>query len=222
MPPSNTLARYRNKHKGKDIYVLGSGATLNFVDAGFFHNKIVIAVNHAAERMGLAKCTEYTHTHYHDEAYAVATERPHSTVFTSEGDQGYAGKPDAEMLELRNLVTYPHVPTQWDFDIERSWPPEGGLLVGSTSVHGAMHLAAHMGAATIMLAGVDCGTLDGAVNQGEYVSGVWVAEHAAAVLARWEQHLREVKRKLLEQYPGLRVYSLNPFVNLNNEGHTWN
>lgn len=222
MPPSNTLARWRNKHKGKDIYVLGSGATLNYVDAGFFHNKIVIAVNSAAARMGLAKCTEYTHTHYHDEAWKVATERPHSTVFTTAGDQGHAGYPDVELLELRNLAIYPHRATTYDFDVDVAWPTVPGLLVGSTSVHGAMHLAAHMGAATIMLAGVDCGTLDGNVNQGEYVSGVWVAEHSAAVLARWEQHLREVKRKLIEQYPGLRVYSLNPFVNPNLEGHTWN
>lgn len=221
MPPSNTLARYRNKHKGKDIYVLGSGATLNFVDAGFFHNKIVIAVNHAAERMGLAKCTEYSHTHYHNDAYAIATSRPHSTVFTCEGDQGYAGKPDSEMLELRNLVTYPHVATRYDFDVERSWPAEGGLLVGSTSVHGAMHLAAYMGAATVMLAGVDCGTLDGHVNQGSYKSGVWVDGYAPEVLARWEAHLRLVKAKLQAVY-GCRIYSLNPFVNLNNEGHTWN
>jgi hypothetical protein len=47
-------------------------------------------------------------------------------------------------------------------------PGSGTLAYGSSSLHGAMHLAAHLGASHIMLAGADCGTLDGE-TQGRYI-----------------------------------------------------
>jgi len=39
------VSELKNKHKDKDIYVLGSGATLNFIDKEFFKDKITVSVN---------------------------------------------------------------------------------------------------------------------------------------------------------------------------------
>ena len=42
--------------------------------------------------------------------------------------------------------------------------PADGLVVSHSTITSAMHLAAYMGAATVILAGHDCGALDGQLN----------------------------------------------------------
>ena len=46
---TNTITGFRNIHKNKDVYVLGSGATLNFIDPKFFYKKITVCVNEVGE-----------------------------------------------------------------------------------------------------------------------------------------------------------------------------
>lgn len=202
---------------GSDIYVIGSGPSLNFIDPDFFTGKRVIAVNSAADRLGLYdKAIVSTHTHYHDEGLMLADKYPSSYVWMPQGDQGFAGEPKA----LRpNVTYYPHPPTRYDFNVETA-VSDGGLIVGSTGVHGAMHLACLFGASNVILVGCDCGRIDGKANIDGYVSGDLATNDSGYWLARWDRHLREVKAWLVDKW-GVNVYSLNPFVNFNLEGHTW-
>ena len=39
------LKSLKDKHKGQDIYVIGSGPSCNFIDASFFDNKISVGTN---------------------------------------------------------------------------------------------------------------------------------------------------------------------------------
>jgi hypothetical protein len=217
-----TVAPFFNWHKGDDIWVLGSGATLSHVNPEFFRGKIVVATNRVAERMGLYDMRDvkvYTHTHYHaEDAVPLARQYPRHLFFAPNGEQGHAGLPQ-ESDRLRNITYYPHQPTKYGFTVEEAWPPVGGLIVGSTSLHGSMHLACVMGARNVILVGADCGLLDGRTNQGGYVSGN-LRSDPLPFLARWNQHLIEVASELREVY-GVNIYSLNPFVNLNLEGHEW-
>lgn len=213
------LSSFANTHQGSDIYVLGSGPSLSFVDAGFFDNKTVVATNEVAERMGLYDVTEtlYTHSHYHVGSLELALNYPNHYFFCPNGDGGHSGIPQGF---LDNVVYYPHVPTKYDFNVNDAWPPSGGLIVGSTSSHGAMHLACLLGAANVILVGVDCGMIDGEANQEGYVSGNLDTPDPLPWLGRWEEHLRAVKDRLVSEY-GVRIYSLNPFLNMNLEGHKW-
>jgi hypothetical protein len=77
-----------------------------------------------------------------------------------------------------------------------------------------------LGARNVILVGADCGLLDGEANQAGYKSGNLTGDDPLSWLGRWEQHLRAVSDKLRAVY-GVRIYSLNPFVNLNLEGHEW-
>jgi len=195
------------------VWVLGSGATLNHVDPGFFTGKVVVATNFIAGEMGISGATLYTHTHYHGDIPVILEKTPDTVVFAPEGDRGFAGTP-ADPVD--GVVYYPHEPTVFDF--VPSWVP-GGLMVGSTSLHGSLHLAALMGASTVLLAGADCGFTDGQSNFGPHgVSGDLLTSDPEGWLARWERHLRMVKASLVDAY-GVRVMSLNPWVNLNLEGH---
>lgn len=204
-----------------DIYVIGSGPSLTYVDPDFFKWKTVVATNRVGERLGLYdKAVDmYTHSHYQwEDTYPLAEQHPKHQFWVPEGDQGHAGTPGR--TDLVNVHHYPHQPTRYDFTVEAAWPPEGGLIVGSTSLHGSMHLACKLGASNVILVGADCGLIDGEANQSGYRSGNLVNDDTMAWLGRWEQHLRAVKAALVREY-GVRVYSLNPFLNVNLEGHSW-
>lgn len=206
-----------------DIYVLGSGPTIGHIDPQFFEHKHVIATNRVAERLGLYDLPVrrlLTHTHYQwEDAYPLAEKYPQHFFYTPMGDQGFAGQPGR--TDLRNVVHYPHKPTKYEFNVDEAWPDHpNGILVGSTSLHGSMHLACKVRASTIILVGADCGILDGHTNQTGYVSGNLAGDDPLAWLGRWELHLRAVADKLRAEY-GVRIHSLNPFVNLNLEGHQW-
>lgn len=204
---------------GKKIYVLGSGPTLDYVNPRFFEGETVIAVNEVGVRLNLyanKKINLHTFSHYHPETFVLAEDYPKHTFHLPMGDRGFSGEPSERP---RNVKFYTHYSTHFDWNPEVKWP-DGGIMVGSTSVHGAIHLACKMGAKNIILVGVDCGFLDGKSNHGSYVSGDLRNSDTSNWLARWENHLRQVKKVLSEEY-GVTVYSLNPFLNLNLEDHSW-
>jgi hypothetical protein len=205
------------------VYVVGSGASLSYVDPRFFDNKIIVATNLAAHGLMLTAEKTYVHSHYHENISFQRLHHPGWVFVTPEGDRGFAGSPDPR---LDDVVYYRHHATGAEFDVNDMWLDDG-LIVGSSSIHGSIHLAAWMGAANIILVGADCGLIDGATNYALYVdergntqSGDLIHNDTLLWLGRWERHLRSVKRKLVREY-GVRIYSLNPFVNLNLEGHTF-
>jgi hypothetical protein len=111
-------------------------------------------------------------------------------------------------------------PTKYDKPPGISWNPitshipgPGQIAYGSSSLHGAMHLAAHLGANFIVMVGADCGTLDGEHRVAGYVEGD----------TPWEMynHHHKLMKDYLEQNYPVKIHSLNPFINLNLEGHTF-
>lgn len=208
-----------NQHSG-DVYVLGSGATLDYFEPSFFRNKAVIAVNRAAERLNLYEKNPdiITFSHYHHEdVYPLAERYPHHWFVTPEGDQGLDGHPSERP---HNVIYFPHPPTVYDFNVHTAQYRDG-LIVGSTSAHGAMHLACALEARFVWLAGIDCGVLDGKTNHGTHpLMASPDGRSDLEVLTRWETHLREVKSYLVSRY-GVGIHSINPFLNPNLEGHTW-
>lgn len=203
------------------MWVLGSGATMDYVDPGFFDGKHVIAVNRAGERLRLYDRlpTLATVTHYiYEDVIPLAEAYPDHHFYAPIHDQGFAHT--ATGPALPNVTYYPHRGTDYAFTPEPWDWPDDGLIMGSTSMHAAMHLACRMGAANVILVGADCGLLDDKTNHGAYQSGNLTHQSRMDFLARWDEHLRLVKDVLVECY-GVRVHSLNPFVNPNMEGHTW-
>jgi hypothetical protein len=105
--------------------------------------------------------------------------------------------------------------------------PEKGLVVSYSTITTAIHLAAYMGAKTIILVGHDCGTLDGNMNCKNYhtpqtLGIVWKnpGQYANWVSQKIEGQTIQLKHMLKEKY-GCSIYSLNPFINFNLEGHVY-
>lgn len=197
----------------KTVWVIGSGATLQHIDPRFFDGKTCVCVNFAGVVLGLQDF--FSVTHHHDDAQAVAEARPDCTVITTEFEQVPATDTTGVQATASNILKVPTIDQQYaDFDAELHWPAEPDrFVIGPSSVTLAIHWAAYLGAAHIVLAGVDCGELDEIARVADYPDG-----HLHYAI--WENALRSIANKLRKD--GVGVYSINPFVTLALEGHTFN
>ena len=203
------LEDFRGVHDGETIYVFGSGATLNYLAPSFFDDKICVVTNFCGSVFGLSRY--YVFSHYHADSISEAQHNETVVVFTPLREHGT----DAEFLGfMPKIVTFPTTTGRPGASFDPSgkdWPTlDNSLVIGSSGIHGAMHLAAYMGAKFIVLVGADCGELAGSERIDGYVKGdvPWVL---------YEFHLRVMKQRLFEMY-GCQVYSLNPFINYSLEG----
>lgn len=205
--------KFRNSlGAGRTVWVVGSGATLGHIDPRFFDDKVCVCVNFAGTVLGLRDF--FSVTHHHDDAQAVAETRPDCTVITTEVEQVPSTDSTGVQATAPNIVKVPTIDQQYAaFDAELHWPTDPDrFVIGPSSVTLAIHWAVYLGAKDIVLAGVDCGELDHAGRVAEYPGG-----HLH--YAMWENALRSTAGKLRKD--GVNVYSLNPFVTLALEGHTF-
>jgi hypothetical protein len=200
------LEAFKDLYKGKTIWVLGSGGSLDFLTPSFFDDKVCVGVNFVGKTFNLLNY--YTFSHYHADSLEMS--ECSNYVFTPKKQHGNAEEwvgdtPDNVVL----FETHAGQPGE-SFDPFGKDNPIHGLIIGSSSIHGAMHLAAYMGAKHIVLVGADCGKLNGRDRFGSYVPGdnPWEL---------YNKQLITMKRWLAERF-GCTVYSLNPFVNFNLEG----
>jgi hypothetical protein len=208
------LKDLENLHKGETVWVFGSGSTLNFIDPAFFNDKICVTANHVGKTFGLKAFYAYSNYHQQDIHQGFGDGLITAVMLAKDTltQQGWAG-------ELPNKVALSHAhsfaPPGSSWDPYKMPPPEGQIVYGSSSIHGAMHLAAHLGASHIVLVGADAGLIDNESNVQDYP--VPTQQFSLSV---WNRHSIVLKRWLAERY-GVKIYSLNPFINLNLEGHTF-
>lgn len=218
---NKNILEFKNCHKNEDVYVLGSGATLNFIDPIFFKNKITICVNEVGQTY-LPK-TRYVLTKHHPEAIRHAEQMPKTKVIVSFGD---CGNQYAKTLpDLPNLYGFHHKQNMCEnANVNRDWPEEDtGLYVSWSSITSAMHFAAYVGAKNIILVGHDCGELNNETwvkNYGYETNNQIDVNEAKQRNYAFENQSINVKQKLKQLYK-CNIYSLNPFINYNLEGVTY-
>lgn len=207
------LSDLKNRHEGETVWVLGSGASLNFLTPAFFEGKTVVSTNYAAKVFGVSNY--YAFSHYHEVAQDLVTDA--KAVVTLGGDtltqRPWVGETPKNLC-FAEQDSYQPPGSSWD-PFTRNPPRADSLAYGSSSFHGSMHLAAWLGAKFIVLVGGDCGHIDGEQNVTGYKYDPMPYPHAL-----YNEHHRLMKEWLAENY-GAIVYSLNPFINLNLEGHTF-
>ena len=197
-----------------DVYVLGSGSSLNFVKPSFFRGKIVIGINH------IHKFFPVTYGISNHSSVVQGMLDNHVTGVCPEWDMGVYGRKRVNLkgnyflFKHKNNLLYVfddrHIGYK-DIDLSDFDNPES-LIVGATT-SSAIHLAYRIGAKNIMLAGIDSGTIDGNVSIGKYPRGATNPQH----IIDFEPQLKIVCNHV--RGLGVGVYSLNPFINFNLEGH---
>jgi hypothetical protein len=206
------LADLKDRHLGETIWVLGSGPSLNFIEPEFFDDKVCVTANLVG--VGYPLKSFYAYSNYHAEDVALTFgEGLIVVVMLARDTRNHTDWPGEvpDNVALSEADSYSPPGSSWD--PYRMPPPEGQIVYGSSSIHGATHLAAHLGARNIVLVGHDAGFIDGQHNASFYPT---VTE--AVSFRVWNEHSVILKRWLMDNY-GVKVYSLNPFINFNLEGH---
>lgn len=209
------IAQFRGVHAGQDVYILGAGPSLNYLDPAFFDGKTVVAVNSSARTFGIRPAYVVVKEHV-EEAVPNAQAFPDVPIICSRGPYGNADQAWPE-FDQPNVYVYDHLPNRaTEFDAIRDWPTDpDSLVVSMSTITSAMHFAAYSGAANILVVGHDCGRL----GDDLYVTGYPDAE--PAWMPEWLQSIERqslaVKRELVRRY-GCRVYGLSPFITPNLDG----
>lgn len=196
------LSEIKDQFKGQDIYVLGSGPSLNFVKPEFFQNKIAISSGLAYEHFSCV--------------YAVGKDVPEQ--FPRVNDiKIIASK---HIFGGRGRLNIMHCDYYFDHQLNMKdqirWPEGDQIVVSWSTITSAIHVAAYLGAATIILCGHDCGTIDGTSRYGEYYNQGCDLDWVTKIEAQTIQVKDWIKRKY-----DCDIYSLNPFINLGAEGHVY-
>jgi hypothetical protein len=211
---------HRDRFAGRDVYVFGSGPSLNHIDPSFFDDKIVVTANHGATLT--VDRVDYLVTKYHRHAYEYLEKFPGTPIVVTRGNTGLEFGPhlpdDAPFIvvEHNNNTCQSWNLSQW---------PEHGLVATWSTITTAMHWAAHIGAANIIMVGHDLGHIDQAGRIPGYrqaADGVADDDGDRHMWRGFDEQSRLVKAELLRRYDSLKnVVSLLPFINANMEGHAW-
>jgi hypothetical protein len=204
---------YRDVLAGEDVYVLGSGPSLNHIPASFFAGKHIVTANHGAMSVVDPWDVDFMVTKYHAHAYEYAEQFPDMPIVVTRYNTGNYNDPRLEDDDRLIIVEHPHN-TCGDWTAEQ-WPADGEFIATWSTITTAMHWAAHIGAANIIMAGHDCGYLDADGRVGGYGS-----DHDHEWWPGFDAQSRVVKEELSRRY-GCSIVSINPFINMNLEGHSW-
>ena len=215
-----TLEDFANRHAGADVYVFGSGPSLNHIDPAFFDGKITVSANHGCLRV--LGSVDYLVTKYHRHAWEYAEWWPTTPTITTRHDTGVFTQ--ARLGDDVPFTVVEHNDNTCDRWTPDQWPTTGLVATWST-ITTAMHFAAHLGAANIIMVAHDLGHIDEAGRVPGYrqdADGVADDSGDAPMWEGFDRQSRAVKAELLHRYDGLRnVVSLLPFINANFEGHSW-
>lgn len=219
------LLEFKDIHKGKDIYVIGSGYSAQFIDPTFFQDKITIGINQVYKRFHVDYLVRKEHL-YVKEFY---NEYPSGIWFISKHNYGVYDRKQYSQLNNEipsNICIYEH--TNNIYKLSQTELPKDKLITSFSTITTGIHLAAFMGAKTILLVGHDCGTLDGKCNFDGYHTKESLAiawkKNGEEGYKKWlpviENDTIQLKKLIKEAY-GCDIYSINPFINFNLEGHEY-
>ena len=197
-----------------DIYVIGSGSSLSYINRSFFDGKVTIGIN-LVYRFIKVMYGISIHTSLIPEMIAVGV-----TGVSPEWDMGVYGRERAKMtgevvFKHKNNTQYVYDERHTGYlDIDCSDFDNPESLVVGTGTTSAIHLAYRLGATNIILCGIDGCTIDGKTN----IKGYWHTPTEKAHLEDSQPQLDLICNLIRSK--GIGVYSINPFNNFRNENHT--
>lgn len=210
-----SIVELKDKYQGHDVFIVASGPTAGFIAPEFFDNKVAIGVNEAWMR-------------FPNLDYLVRKEALRSVTAYASGIPLILSRYNCGVLQYEQNILegeadyyiFEHEDNKLD-RVDLSIIGGEKIVVSWSTITSAMHIAAHMGAANIIMVGHDCGTIDGQPNMPGYPPSP-IADEQGYInwLARIEPQSIMVRERLHEVY-GCRIYSLNPWINVGLEGHKY-
>jgi len=215
----NNITALRDIHRGKDIYVVASGKSLDYFSSTFFDDRIVIGVNQVYKKIR-TKYLVYKEPKLLDKAVATGAK-----VLLSKHRYGNTRLPlNVIPRDSRNVYTYRHN-CNTDAGIIDSSDIKEKLIVSKSTITTAIHAAAYMGAGSIFIVGHDCGLINNEANFSGYYDTItdtpWKQwDDYKAWLLTIEAQTKNVKALISKAY-SCNIHSINPFINFNLEGQKY-
>lgn len=218
------LTDYKNKHLGQDIYVLGSGKSIDFIDNSFFKDKIIIGINQVYKK---TVCQYLVRKEYDIIKEVLADKRTNnSIIFVPIYKKEQYKTVLNGVKNLPNNILYFESCKYPIWNTKNALPDNDSLIVSPSTITSGIHLAAYMGAKNIIILGHDCGTLNGEVNFKNYhTSKTYKIAHTGK--NKYQQWVLGIEndtiklKKLLKKKYKCNIYSLNPFINFGLEGNKY-
>lgn len=190
-----------NKHKGEDVWVIGTGPSMRVFPRNVYQNKITIGLNQAW-RFGPVTYSLTVHPELYLE-YAKSAVKPDTQWIVKK-------KPPMEALSLDHPDLYVFN-TSESLDVIKH--PTRDTLFLAKGIHcTALALAAQMGATNVFVVGCDACQLGG----DHHGHAQHVRYHGLApeqVFAEYRRHAARVRRVIRESL-GVNVVTVSPFVGL--------
>lgn len=204
-----SLTDVKGAHSGRDVYVIGSGKSLDYYPEGFFDGRITIGVNQGwANRL---QTVDYMVTKYHERALEWRDSPRVGRVVVTRGQRGHAR---GHIQDEDRMIVVDHNNNTVDRWRPNEWPGPDGLVATHSTITTAMHLACYVGARAVFVVGADCGDLDGERN----LEGHDRRATTLDTLRSFDIQNTIVKKELWARY-GIPIVGLSPFVTPNMEGH---
>lgn len=197
------------KYLGDDIWIVAAGPSMDHVSPRFFQNKVSIGVNQVYLRFE----TDYL-VRKESEGFKAARETGIPLIVSR-----FASGSFQRGLNSTADYVFDHLDNGLEqVDLSVISETSRKIVVSYSTITSAIHIAAVMGAANIILCGHDCGTLDGKSRMEGYPEALmgdpryrqWLGEILPQTLA---------VRERIRQVYGCNIYSLSPFIGLGLEGH---
>jgi len=211
---------FNNFHKGKDIYIICSGPSLDWVSNDFFENKVTIGINQIYKKIK----TNYIVRK--DPKFTIETIDAGTILLISKHQHANTDHPlnKIQNINSNNIYFYEHNCNTGKGQLDYSNYQSQMIVTWSTTTT-AIHIAAYMGAKNIILVGHDCGTINGKLTFDGYYQDIsdtpwknW--KEYEDWLSKIESQTLEVKYFIEKKY-NCNIYSLNPFWNFGLEGHKY-
>lgn len=209
----HAITELNDCHAGQDIWVIAAGPSAGYIEPCFFDGKVTIGVN----RVWNAFRPDYVVV---KEAQILqeAIDESKAIVIAPQYSCGCVNLARNRADGL--WYSFEHEDNGLE-QVDLSVIGTDRLVVSFSTITTALHLAAYIGAANIILVGHDCGLLDGQTNFYGYPDPLFLKdERYHDFLRRIEPQSIAVRERLKEVY-GCNVYSLNPFLNFGLEGHRY-
>lgn len=208
------LSKLKDAYRNQDIYVIGSGPSLSYIDQSFLKDKPIVCVNGTIEKILQAK---YVVAKEPSENIQNLAKAKNAILVTCKNHSGVKGKKNKLLFPDETVIFKPNSQSLM-MDMEDC------LYTSASTITTAMHFAAYIGAKNIILIGHDCGTLDEKVHvEGYDKSDAVTSEDQYGLWMKMnnvEAETQKVK-SILKKKMNVNVYSINPFINFQLEGHKY-
>lgn len=209
------LLDYKDIHAGKDIYIIASGSSMDFMPKSFFDGKITIGLNYMF-RFFPCKYTFFKDI-YNEKQFKIIIEE----VLKSKLNIIFPHEHRGVEINFKNAEYISAPVDRWDGFVNPKCIGTDIMVNSHLSITTAIHIAYYMGAANIILVGADCGTIDGNVSMDGYYGKYVKNDLQGRIVSHpYNEFNITVMRDVLKER-GCNVVSLCPFVNIGLEGHKY-